>query len=165
MHIPVLTPTSQNQNIELSNLVSSQLRAECAHPFLLQAKYCLFVPIVRLQTRDYLNISNIIVPLTIFMFIPIVRLNMRDYLNISNIVVPLTISMFLLSPPKSYNFDLSKPGFKPLEIWMRSFIPAAGQIWFFYKNFEATDQRIPQYIKYYSTFDHFHVSTTTPKIL
>jgi hypothetical protein len=41
---------------------------------------------------------------------------MRDYLNISNIIVPLTISMFLLLPPKSYNFDLSKPGFKPVGI-------------------------------------------------
>ena len=90
------------------------------------------------------------------------RLQTRDYPNMSNIIVALTISMFLLLPPKSYNFDPSKSGFKPVEVWMRSSIPAAGQIVSFYKNCEATDQRLPWYIKYYSGFDHFHVSTTPP---
>jgi len=66
--------------------------------------------------------------------------------------------------PKPYNFDLSKHGFKSVGIWLRSSIAAAGQIVFLYKNCEATDERLPWYIKYYSSFDHLHVSTTTPKI-
>ena len=46
---------------------------------------------------------------------------------------------------------------------MTSSIPAAGQIISLHISCEATDQRISQYLKYYSRFDHFHVSTPTPK--
>ena len=64
---------------------------------------------------------------------------------------------------KNPNCGLSKPGFKSVEVWMSSSIPARGKSMSLYNQCEVTIKRQPWYTKYYNSFNHFPPSTTTPK--
>ena len=195
----LLPPPKSNYILLSKPPISSQLWPEWAHPLLLGASWCLYIPMGKLHNRDYVNTSNIIEALTIsmlllipfkscnidlskpvssqlwsqwahtlllganqFLCIPIMRLHNRDYLNTSNIIADLTISMLLIIPTTSQHVDLSKPWLKRVMVCMGSSTPAGCKLMSMYTHCESAQQILPQYIKYYSSFDHFHPSTHTP---
>ena len=94
----------------------------------------------------------------------IARLENRDDLYSSNIVVDLIIFMPLLPISKFQNIDLSKLSFMPVLVWMSSIIPDGGKLMYLHNNCEAGEQRWPSHIKYSCIFDNFHSSTLTPKV-
>jgi len=70
--------------------------------------------------------------------------------------------------PESQHIDLSKPRFKLVVIWLESSIAAGDKLVSLYNHCEAIEQRLPQYIKYYSSFyysDAYNLNLKIPNIL